>query len=91
MKIKPEHYEYMRAAIASLVEVKGEPVLREHYELLKTDDRVRDVGKRFRWDLQYAAKISAWVCDNIYPYAEDDHIDTAMRRIVKELNLSFDK
>jgi hypothetical protein len=51
------------------------------------------VNKRYRWDLfWYAQRVAnpfgpstKWVCDVIYPYANDDHIDTALRSIVKPL------
>ena len=48
-------------------------------------NRYRDMGlthKRFRWDLLYMAVGSEWVCENLYPYLNDDHIDTALRNIV---------
>jgi len=76
MKIRPEHYEYMRAACAT--------VIAEHPELksMYTDSGLSDM--RFRWDLARRAGLMTWICDNLYSYANDDHIDTALRRIVKE-------
>lgn len=41
--------------------------------------------KRYRWDLLWAAKQSELV-GQIYKYANDDHIDTVLRRIVPPLN-----
>lgn len=77
MKIKPEHYEHIRAAIASLDPAK----VAAHLDNLRADRRVRDIGMRYRWDLLWAAVPSRWVCDNVYPYANNDHLDTALRRI----------
>lgn len=44
-----------------------------------------DIDKRYRWDLHYAAGLTRFVCDNLYSYVNDTHIDTALRRIVGEL------
>lgn len=41
--------------------------------------------KRYRWDLCYHAGLTPWICDTIYPYANDTHIDTALRAIVAPL------
>lgn len=72
MKIKPEHYDTIREAVQT---ADAEyPSIRASYEAGEIS------AKRFRWDLLMAARMSPWVCDNIYPYANDDHIDTALRR-----------
>jgi hypothetical protein len=46
---------------------------------------VRDLDMRLRWDCLWSSVPSRWVCDNIYPYANDEHLDTALRRILKEV------
>ncbi len=81
MKISPAHYEHMKAAIAALP-VEG---MRTHKQMLAADKRVKDLEKRFRWDLSYAAKLTPFICSTVYPYASDDHVDTALRAIVREL------
>lgn len=80
MKILPTHLAHIRAAMAPLT-CKAIA----HRETLKTDPRVGDLEKRLRWDWLYAAVPSKWVCETIYPYADDTHLDTALRRIVGEL------
>jgi hypothetical protein len=76
MKIKPEHVAHMRAAIVPILpSIPSEATLRN-------DPRVKDAAKRRRWDALYAAGLSRWVSDNIYSYADDTHIDTALRAIV---------
>ena len=42
--------------------------------------------KRFRWDLLYSVPYAIRVVwfDRIYKYANDEHIDTALRRYVAE-------
>ena len=86
MKIKPYHYGtlemYMLRAIA-----KHPHSLNEYREAGLSD-------KRYRWDLLRATKLPitdgcnesrvngiTWICDNLYSYMNDDHIDTALRKI----------
>jgi len=83
MKIKKEHYTYIKSAIEALPVDK----LLAHKEALKFDDRIKDLDKRFRWDCLHAVIKSSWICDNLYPYMDDTHIETALRSIVKELEL----
>jgi len=46
----------------------------------------RDVEKRLRWDMMWAAVSSTWVCDNIYKLGmHDTHIDTALKKIVSSM------
>jgi len=71
MKIKPEHFEYIREKIMSL---STAPTLHSYTAQGLTE-------KRWRWDLLYMAGLSRWICDNIYLYANDGHIDTALKRI----------
>jgi len=73
MKIKPEHIDYIKHAICQ--DAKA-PTLSEYTNKGLT-------AKRWRWDLLYRAKLSQWVCDNIYPYANDEHLDSALRHITR--------
>lgn len=82
MKIKPEHYNYILNAIKPLAKhIQG------HREALKQDKRVKDLEKRLRWDLFWAAKLSTWTSDNLYCYLNDNHIDTALKNIVAEIEV----
>ena len=83
MKIKPEHYDFLKTVIGTLPRDK----MQAHKENLKHDARVKDQAKRFRWDLLYALNISPWLSDNLYGYLDDTHLDTALRSIVRELDL----
>jgi hypothetical protein len=81
MKMKPEHYAHMLKAIRPLA-----PKIASHRAWLLSDGRARDTEKRLRWDLSYAAKLSPWICANLYGYLNDTHIDTALRQIMTELD-----
>jgi hypothetical protein len=83
LKIKPEHCDVIYDSVAKAAEVADA-------RNVTVDDYVaKKMGKnpymRYRWDLLNAAKIegntSKWISDNIYPYANDSHIDTLLRRI----------
>lgn len=80
MKITTEHYAEMRATILKLKDKV--PALR--HAIIK-EGRSKDVEKRLRWDLLYLAQLSPWICSEIYVYADDEHIDTALRSIMKEM------
>ena len=85
MKIRPDHYATMRDAIATIPADKIQEI-RNH---VLTSDRVHNREKCFRWNLSYAAKLTPFICDNVYSYADDTHIDTALRSIVRELSISL--
>lgn len=84
MKIKPEHYNALRAMLATVPQEK----IAAHREKLVNDPRVRDLDMRLRWDLVWAVVPSCWISDNLYPYMNDDHLDTALRAIVRELGIN---
>lgn len=80
MKIKKEHYEYMKS------EIKKVPCnINDHRQWLKENAKFNDLEKRIRWNFYHAAKLSKFVCDNIYPYADDTHIDTALKNIIQDI------
>lgn len=87
MKIKKEHYSHIKTEIEKVISIKGAEAVTAHKESLKTDSRVKNLDMRFRWDLFNAACLTRFTCDNVYSYANDDHIDTALRNIAKELGL----
>ncbi len=83
MKIKAEHYSFIRESMRPLL-----PKIAAYSETLKQDKRVKDFDMRLRWDWFNAAVKCSWTCSEVYPYANDTHIDTALRKIVSELSAS---
>jgi hypothetical protein len=82
MKITPEHYTVLKSIIGSF---NREQVLA--YKALKLG---KDPERRFRWDLFTFARRSGAeniALEDIYRYANDTHLDTALRAIVRELGL----
>ena len=72
MKIKPEHYATLRDTLDDVMHLYPEFVQR--------------FGERgARWALVKEARASDWLCDTLYTYLNDDHINTALRHITTEL------
>lgn len=83
MKVTPEHFEILKSAIEA-VDLEE---YREKYRNgdIRNADAVKDINKRYRWDLYYfAARQVGSLPDSTNGY-NMDHIDTALRKIVKEL------
>jgi hypothetical protein len=87
MKIKPSHYAAIKNAFITLA-----PVASSHFDKLLLDKRVKNIGMRFRWDLFYMClslpETPRNLMSEIYSYANDSHIDTALIKIMKELDLT---
>jgi hypothetical protein len=75
VKITNEHFSTMATMVAPL----DTPEKRAQYRAQNLTD------KRYRWDLAYAAGCTRFICDALYAYLDDTHIDTALRAIVKPL------
>lgn len=58
-----------------------------HLDAIKKEGRAKNPAKRTRWDATYAAKLSPWICANLYSYANDEHIDTALRSAMREIGV----
>ncbi len=82
MKINAEHYSHMRNAIARIATPEK---IAAHRQFIVNEGKAKDVEKRLRWDLSYYAGLTPYICDNVYAYADDSHVDTALRAIVREL------
>lgn len=81
LKITREHYALLETACRAVLAEK--PDARAQYA------RAGLSQMRFRWDVLYASKINGargvlWISDTLYSYLNDDHIDSALRRIVGE-------
>lgn len=75
MKMQTAHFDHIAAKIAEL----DTPELRAAY---------RDAGlslKRYQWDITYQVGLTTYICDTLYKYLNDDHIQTALNRIIKSL------
>ena len=80
MKIKPEHYNYLKEQIQKL------DINQIRLDLLNSSKQPKNFQLRLQWDCLYAANLSTWICDNLYSYMNDDNITSALNAIFKELN-----
>lgn len=85
MKIKTEHYNHLKTEIQKI------PVYQilEHGKAVKASNTYKDYNMRMRWDILHMLSMSSWLCDNLYTYMNDNHIDTALKAIMKELQLPY--
>lgn len=70
MKVTQEHLNHMRAAIGA---VTNADLLYPTYKKAGLSD------ERYRWDIARMAGLIPFMCDTLYLYCDDAHIDTALR------------
>ena len=76
LKMTQEHQDYIKSGI-------------ERFNTTFYRDRYASAGlsdKRYRWDLIRAAGLMPWLCDVLYTYLNDDHIDNALKHLVAPLH-----
>lgn len=81
LKMTDIHYEVLKSDFKALSEKKDMSHIKDQYE------KAGHTDLRFRWDMFWYLKNSAWVCRELYPYLTDDHIDSAIVKIFKELDI----
>ena len=83
MKIRQEHYEHIEIEIQKVISThKGNLV--EEYETgrFPRSLKVKDLQKRFCWDLFYAARLTQFTVNVLYPDGcHDEHIYTTLKKI----------
>lgn len=77
MKITIAHYGYICRALNDI-----KPTILQMKAAYKNSGLS---DKRLHWDALRQAGLITWVCDNLYSYANDDHIDTALRQYFRSL------
>lgn len=87
MKLKEEHFKVIETQVNAVLAAHPELVERYQRGDFPRAEKVRNLNKRFRWDLLHTIPgMGRWICDVIYPYAHNGHIDTALRRIVPQID-----
>jgi len=76
MKIKPEHFARLRDAIT----LHDTDYHRSRYAAAGLST------KRYQWDLLRHAGLMPWLCDTLYTYLDDTHIQTALNKLIKPLD-----
>jgi len=81
MKIKEEHFIDMEVRITEFIN-KNFKMIQAHKKLSLGKDK----DKRFRWDIFWASKYHKKARE-YYSYLNDDHLDTALKKIMSKIDL----
>lgn len=86
MKIKPEDYAHIVETLKQGVIDIGKEKINIHITDLAGIPK--DLHKRIRWDLARASGLTPFFCSTLYSYLNDEHIDTALKSAVKDIDLA---
>jgi protoheme ferro-lyase len=83
MKITKDDYDELLLEFQRVMLRNNIP---RYVDNLRADPRVQDINKRLRWDMFWAIpkEVRDPLMDRIYTYANDTHLDTALKRASKE-------
>ncbi len=89
MKIIPKDYAYLERKINEIL--AKYPNLVDDYEhgRFARSDKVKDLQRRFCFDLTYGAGLTQFIVGTLYTYLNDDHLYTALRRICPTLERKY--
>lgn len=79
LKIRPEHYDVLERACN--VVVSQNPTSYEQYRTAGLSDM------RYNFDVLRACRVDGksgteWICEQLYPYLNDEHIGSALAKIL---------
>jgi len=91
MKMYKQHFDHMKAEIDKVIETYGKDKLIREYETgdFARSERVKDLQRRLCFDLIHGAGLSKYIFDNLYPYLNDEHIYTALKKICPKVQRKF--
>jgi len=92
MKIKAEHLAHMKTAIDNYIKANGgKESLIEKYETgnFPRSEQVKHLNERFYSDVLYNAGLNPFVCEKLYDYMNDSHIQTALKSILPTLTRRY--
>jgi hypothetical protein len=93
MKVKKDHYNLIKQYLTLAIEEKGPKTFEDHWRALPTSNpKPKDCARRFRWDCFWCAQNTHRAHIGVgFPVVQwdykDDHLDTALRALMVELNL----
>ena len=80
MKIQPAHFEKLVLAFRPYKEAYQD-IVRE----FEDNPRIKDKHKAARWQVARMAGMMPFVCDTLYTYLDDNHLDTAFKAAVLKM------
>lgn len=86
MKVTESDYNFLKKEISKTIERVGIEKIQLYKEQLKTDKTIKNFDVRFMFDLFYSIPFQnrKRISDKDY---KDSHLQTALKKVVKELNL----
>jgi predicted TIM-barrel enzyme len=92
MKITTEHYSKLGKAIKETLDNHNKDnALVNAYEAgqFNRSDKVKDLQRRFCFDVLYGSGLQSWVCSELYSYLDDNHIYTALKSICPKVSRKY--
>jgi len=91
MEIKPEHFQAIKESIDSFIAKHGKEKIVSMYESgnFPRSDKVKDLQARFNFDLYHFSGALAGAACEIYEYANDEHVATALKRICPKVEKRY--
>ena len=89
MKITKEHQQHIKQAIDEVL--AKYPDIAADYEagLFPRAALVKDLQKRFCFDLLFGAGLLSWVWNNVYSYANDTHLYSYLKSICPKVERKY--
>lgn len=85
LKIKPEHLDFLKSACMEVLAENPEVVQRYEEGRFVRSEKVKDLQKRFAFDILHAAKIQDFVIGKLYPYMNDDNLYSALKSFLPKI------
>ena len=91
MKIKQDHLDYMSNEMNKQIGKYGWGKLIAEYESgqFPRSDKVKDLQKRFCFDMSFGAGLTQFVCKELYSYLDDSHVYTALKAICPKVTRKY--
>lgn len=77
MKVKPEDFTHMRVEIEKFVDLHKEDCIKHANSGLSE--------KRIYWDFANACGLNKFICDVLYKYCNNNHVEMALKYIYRNL------
>lgn len=90
MKIKTEHYKILEKLFESWFKLEENQIkLKNHINMLRKDERVKSLERRLVWDCYWCIIFKDYkaFCIDKLNYLNDDHLTTALMKIIKPKEL----
>lgn len=89
LKITQYHFDVLHDAIHDLLAERPDIINLYETGQFRNSNKVKDINKRFRWDMLQCSIGSGWVSSNLYGYMNDTHIDNALKKIVPTIEKKY--